>query len=410
MARTLFASVGATLVLIAGQLTAQEGIQNGKIKKLDLDGMTITLTAGAKDRELLITEKTQVFDAQGATIKERLQGFKAGADVLFKAGQQGGKEVLVGIKLGGKPKQPDLPKVDTSSLKPLTEMGAGEYQGFKGGLYADGKNERPKAHETAGVALAKAVQPLDAAGKPSPMGKIVVLSIGMSNTSQASDGFRKQLAAAKGVNPDVVFVNGAVGGQTAAAIQDPDDGGRGTKYWAIVDQRLKEAGVTRTQVQAIWIKQADAGPTQGFPKYAKTLQGELTRIVQILPARFLNARLTYLSSRTYGGYATTKLNPEPYAFESGFSVRWLIEEQLKGSPELNFDPKKGDVRAPWLSWGPYLWANGTTKRADGFFYDEADFSRNDGTHHSPAGQNKVGGLLLDFFKTDLTTRMWFARE
>jgi hypothetical protein len=141
--------------------------------------------------------------------------------------------------------------------------------------------------------------------------------------------------------------------------------------------------------------------------YAKTLQAELTRIVQILPGRFPNARLTYLSSRTYGGYARTKLNPEPYAFESGFSVRWLIEEQLKGGPELNFDPKKGAVRAPWLSWGPYLWANGATKRADGFYYDESDFG-NDGTHHSGAGQNKVGGLLLNFFKTDSTTRVWFG--
>jgi len=86
----------------------------------------------------------------------------------------------------------------------------------------------------------------------------------------------------------------------------------------------------------------------------------------------------------------------------------LIEEQLKGSLELNFDPRRARSRAPWLSWGPYLWANGATKRSDGFFYDEADFSKNDGTHHSAAGQNKVGGLLLDFFKTDSTTRAWFT--
>ena len=130
-----------------------------------------------------------------------------------------------------------------------------------------------------------------------------------------------------------VFANGAVGGQTAAIIQSTTTP-QGAKYWAIVDQRLQDAKLTRAQVQAIWIKEADAGPNEGFPKYAKKLEEELVRIVQILPERFPNAKLVYLSSRTFGGYAKTLLNPEPYAYESGFSVKWLIErrESLKGTP------------------------------------------------------------------------------
>src|SRR5262245_64961960 len=55
---------------------------------------------------------------------------------------------------------------------------------------------------------------------------------------------------------------------------DLEDGGRGEQYWRVVDERLKQAGVTRAQVQATWIKQADAGPRQGFPEYAKKLQAE----------------------------------------------------------------------------------------------------------------------------------------
>src|SRR6185436_19532423 len=145
-------------------------------------------------------------------------------------------------------------------------------------------------------------------------------------------------------NPRVQFVNGAQGGMTAAAIQDPDDGRRGKQYWDTVDQRLQQAGVSRDQVQVIWIKQADAGPNQGFPKYATTLQEELARIVQLLPGRYPNVKLVYLSSRTYGGYAKTPLNPEPYAYEYGFSVKWLIEQQLKGDAGLNYDPKKGAVK------------------------------------------------------------------
>src|SRR5205823_3434294 len=140
--------------------------------------------------------------------------------------------------------------------KPLTELGNEEYKdGFKGGLYPDGNNERPAAHEKAGLALAKKIEPLDADGKPSRDGKIVLLSVGMSNTSQSSEGFKKQLDADKDVNPHLLFVNGAQGGMTAAAIQDPADKDRGTTYWTVVDERLKKAGVTRAQVQVIWIKQ-----------------------------------------------------------------------------------------------------------------------------------------------------------
>ena len=130
--------------------------------------------------------------------------------------------------------------------------------------------------------------------------------------------------------------------------------------------------------------------------------------MQISPERFPTCKMVYLSSRTYGGYARTKLNPEPYALESGFSVQWLIREQLQGNEELNFDPKKGKVRAPWLSWGPYLWANGTTKRADGFFYEESDFEA-DGTHHTDKGSRKIGEHMLRFFKADSTSRPWFAK-
>jgi hypothetical protein len=196
---------------------------------------------------------------------------------------------------------------------------------------------------------------------------------------------------------------------TAARIKDPEDTGAGTKYWEVVDQRLKAAGATREQVQVAWIKQADAGPTQGFPKYAQTLRDELRQIVRMMHTRFPNLKLVYLSSRTYGGYARTQLNPEPYAFESGLSVKWLIEEQLKGTAELNFDPKKGEVKAPWLAWGPYIWASGTAKNPDGLLYEESDFG-GDGTHPSDSGRRKVAGQLLTFFKSDSTAKVWFVRR
>src|SRR5262245_41908529 len=74
-------------------------------------------------------------------------------------------------------------------LVPLNDLGAGSYQGFTGGLYPNGSNVLPPAHLALGQALAAQVQPRDAAGNPSPAGRIVLLSIGMSNTTQEFSTF-----------------------------------------------------------------------------------------------------------------------------------------------------------------------------------------------------------------------------
>ncbi len=395
-------------------LLIADEIQRGTLKKLDVPGKKVVVEIDGKQREFSLTDDTQVLGASGKDLAEKLKDFKEGASIFVKPDTSDGRSVLVGIKQADEPARNNRGEqrrvsADTKSLKPLTELGREKYQGFEGGFYPEGRNERPKDHEAAGLKLAKQVQPLNDQGQPESNGKIVLLSVGMSNTSQSSDGFQRALREASDLNSRVLFVNGAQGGMTAAAIQDPEDGRRGNQYWDTVDQRLKHAGVSREQVQVIWIKQADARPTQGFPKYAQTLQAELVKIVQILPVRFPNVKLTYLSSRTYGGYSTSSLNPEPYAFESAFSVKWLIEQQINGDKVLNFDSARGEVKAPWLSWGPYLWANGSTPREDGFSYEPADFTPNDGTHQSPSGQRKVGQLLLKFFETDSTTKSWFVQ-
>lgn len=404
-------------------------IQRGRIKALDIDKRTMTVTIDGKDRELALADDTQVLGGSGESLKDRMKDFKTGVDTFFREANRNGKATAIALRLVGEgagrpnpnpnpgtpnndaPARPgrNAPPPPPANLRPLTDLGTGEYRGVQGGLYPQGRNTRPQAHEAAGLRLAEQVQPLDRSGNPSPGGRIVLMSIGMSNTSQSSSGFRRALNADNSRNPRLVFVDGAQGGMTALAIQNPDDERTGARYWNTVDERLRAEGVSREQVQVIWIKQANAGPSSGFPDYARTLEGHLAKIVQILPKRFPNVKLCYLSSRTYGGYATTGLNPEPYAFESGFSVKWLIERQLNGDPELNFDKSKGEVRAPWLSWGAYLWSNGNQPRSDGVRFEQTDFTPDDGTHQSPAGQTKVGGLLLDFFKNDSTTKPWFLK-
>ncbi len=431
--KTVLLGVGAIFFchpLFAASLSPQDSRRQGSvlvdspeqdltttavIQKVDAEQGRIEVFAGGQNRTLKLAPDARYLDAEGKELPEgaRSRELKSGTEVVLKVDRSGGAPVLKSLRLGRAeaPAPAPLPpeKYDFSGLVPLTDLGQKDYKGFKGGLYPDGKNERPEAHEARGLRLAGEVRSLDDQGKPDATGKIVLLTVGMSNTSQDSTAFAQLAAADPQKNSQVSIVNGAQGGMTAARIQNPEDGGSGTKYWSTVDERLKSAGATRFQVQVVWLKEADAGPDQGFPKYARTLEEELVKVVQVLAARFPSLKLVYLSSRTYGGYAKTKLNPEPYAYESGLSVKWLIERQLGADPGLNSDPALGAVKAPWLSWGPYLWANGSSPRADGFKFEEEDFGK-DGTHPSAGGQQKVGELILKFFKSDSTTLTWFRKH
>ncbi len=309
---------------------------------------------------------------------------------------------------GGGGVRPPAPAPWTQHLTPLTELGTAKYKGEDGGLYGGGMNEPPKAHLEAAMREAAKIRPLDADGKESAGGKIGLLSIGMSNTTMEYSKFKQLADADPAKSKGVVIVDGAQGGQTAMRWADPK-----APLWQKVDERLTAAGLSARQVQAVWMKQAEAGPAQygDFPKHAKQLQENLVKDLANLKEKFPNLRIVYLSSRIYGGYALTGLNPEPYAYEEAFSMRWLIQDQIAGKPELNYDATKGAVKSPLLLWGPYLWADGETPRkADGLVYKREDLTDKDGTHPTDSARQKVAELLLKFFKTDPTAKTWFGGE
>jgi hypothetical protein len=286
-----------------------------------------------------------------------------------------------------------------TGLVPLTDLKDGFYQGFPGGLYS-GENQIPAAHATAGLALSATIEPLNAAGSATPQGKIGMLSIGMSNTHLEFERFVGDLASQGNRHPKLVVANAAQPGQDAAAMADPSG-----PYWTQhLPSVLQQNGLTPAQVQVAWLKQAVARPSQPFPQHALSMKRNLRDIVQTLHANFPNLKLCYLSSRTYGGYASIALSPEPFAYESGFAVKWLIEDQIQGHPSLAFNGPS--ARAPWLAWGPYLWADGTAFRSDGLKYACNDFSA-DGTHPASGTQQKVSRLLMSFFESQSTTVPWF---
>ena len=169
--------------------------------------------------------------------------------------------------------------------------------------------------------------------------------------------------------------------------------------------------MTAEQVQAVWMKQAESGPARlgEFPAHAKVLSEHLVTTLNHLKQKFPNLCIAYLSSRIYAGYATTPLNPEPYAYESAFSVRWVIQDQIKGEPKLNYDSARGEVKSPIVLWGPYLWADSETpNKENGLAYKREDLRDSDGTHPSDSGRGKVAKALLNFFKSDSSARLWFV--
>jgi hypothetical protein len=296
----------------------------------------------------------------------------------------------------------------STGMLPLTTLASDSYLGKQGGLYPDGSNIRPPDHEAAGLQIAASIQPRKWNGKPKPKGRIVLLSIGMSNTTMEFSVFKAMADDDPGKNPKLVIVDGAQGGMAAKIIANPTDS-KFSQFWQTVDKRLDDAGVSAAQVQIAWIKQADIRPTATFPNDALTLEDELETIAHILVQRFPNLKLAYCSSRIYAGYASTALNPEPFAYQSGFSVKWMIEKQINGSRDLNYDHTRGEVNAPWLAWGPYLWADGLTMRNDGLTWSCSQYA-DDGTHPAPGSGNareRVAEMLLQFFKTDSTTTPWF---
>ena len=301
---------------------------------------------------------------------------------------------------------------ETTGLAPVTEMGEGQYKGQTGGLYGGGQNTPPESHLKAAQAQTGLIQPLDANGVPSETGKIVLISLGMSNTTQEFSAFKKLADADPNKSPRLVIVDCAQGGQAAYQWAYPgEDNSKKPSPWLVIDERIQRAGVTAAQVQVVWLKQAEISPARlgEFPGHAQTLRDNIAVILRKLESRFPNLRVAYLSSRIYAGYATTQLNPEPYAYESAFSVRWLIEAQINNDPNLNCDAAKGPVVAPLLLWGPYLWADGTTpRRSDGMTWLREDLGP-DGTHPSTSGRQKVAQMLLTFFKTDANAKRWFLK-
>lgn len=399
----------ASVMVLASVAAHAVGFEvSATIQKLDAENRVAVVFANGQERTVSIAGDVVLLDEAGRALAGGLRSphLTPGSRVTLTVERVGNMPAILGIRLGGMatPRAAaDSVGRPTVGMKPLSEMTAEDrYEGEDGGLYGGGRNEPPERLAAWARDVTAAITPLDADGIPASDGSIGLVSISMSNATQEYSRFKQLADADAGVSRRVQIVDCAQGGQTMARWADSK-----APCWVEAERRLARAEVSRGQVQVVWVKLANAGPGGDFHAHGKQLERDTQLVLANLVSFFPNLKIAYLGSRVYGGYADGRLNPEPYAYEGAFVVRWLIRRQIDGDASLNFDATRGEVKAPLVLWGPYFWGDGTTPRAsDSLTWQRSDFVA-DGTHPSQSGRQKVAEQLLTFFKTDPMTKTWF---
>lgn len=293
----------------------------------------------------------------------------------------------------------------TTPIVPMTDLGTGTYQGVVGGLYLNGSNTMPASHDADGVSFATAIQPLDANGNPDQNGKYGLLSIGMSNAFDTFAELTIDATADPSLNSHLVLVPGAMPLITAANLADLNN-----PIWTnIMDYFVPQTGLTANQIVAAWVMDTDANISGAFPGDIAGLQTEYEEIAQNLHTMFPNLTIAFYGSRYYAGYSNGQESgsQEPFAYESGYAVRGMIQDQLNGVPAMNYNSANGPVMAPWVAWADYDWGNGMLPRKDGLVWTCQDFGAT-GLHNSkPQGGEKDANMLFNFLRTNDATTPWF---
>ncbi len=377
----------------------------GTILTVDAENSSLVVNAFGQEQLAPVAADVQVLNVEGQPLPNGLRAPElSGADVTLTLGQVNGSLVITVIRLGSH--IPDQQTISGPSvgLKPLTELSATEtYQGEDGGLYGGGRNEPPASHLAAARAATASITPLNAVGERASDGVIGFVSISMSNATMEFSLFKELADLDERKSGRVVIVDCAQGGQAMAQWVDPN-----APAWIEADRRLEAAEISPEQVQVAWIKLANMMPIGDLDYHGRRLYDDTLVVLQNAKRRFPNLRIAYLGSRIYAGHADGPLNPEPYAYEGAFVVRWLIQDQIEDAAPLRYDGAAGSGQTPLLLWGPYLWADGTTpRRSDGLIWERADLA-GDGVHPSESGRRKVADLLLDYFTTDRLAQSWFT--
>lgn len=306
-------------------------------------------------------------------------------------------------------------EIDTTGLVSLVDMqDTVTYMGYEGGLYSGGSNQIPSKHKSQGKSIAKDVLPLDADGNVDFInGKIVFAGMGASTAGNTWNHFTDKAAEDPTLNPCLKLVNACLGAKGIDIMIDTADN---KWYWTEnIIPKIEGQGVTKAQVQAIWIRTASKEDTiMEFPLYPNGLVDKFAALMPILLDTFPNLKFAYVSGFFYGGYADSAkefydIVVEPGSYWTNYAIKWLIERQISRT-DTSLYYKGSSRNAPWIGWGPHTWADGNRPNAyDGLYWNcEEDYAEDGGGYHlTNGGKSKDADLLMAWAKTSPTTARWF---
>lgn len=298
----------------------------------------------------------------------------------------------------------------STGLIPLVDLTGGTYEGYAGGLYPDNSNSIPVVHLDSGIARANRFMPLNWNGDVDTVyGKVGLLALGNVNAQKSFNRFYSDFSDAGYFDSCVRLINGCLDAYDLRDMINPAI----DSYWKDVFDEIQAEGLKKKQIQAVWVMAPSFDDTvTSTTAYIDSIASAYVQLARAIKTELPNVQLLFISGMPYGGYVDTLsfhagAVSEPANYLMDFAIKEAISAQINGDTLLQC---YGDSAvAPWMCWGPNLWADGETLRA----YDNLrwicpdDFdAEEDGSILVGSGLSKISSRLFDYFTTSPLTTPW----
>ncbi len=304
---------------------------------------------------------------------------------------------------------------DHQGFIPLTDLGAGYYMGYQGGLFPGGSNTDPNPHFNDGKNISKQIKPLDTLNNIDYInGMIALIGIGASVASDPFNVWKEEMNATDwpGVNKCLNTKGNFIGGKTMNDMLDPE-----SDYWSNFLSGLANKNIAPNQVQVAWMLLMSETDTNDLDYFIDTVSSQYIYILHKLLDICPNLQQVFISGMHYSGYTAPEHKRynyirEPYAYWNNLAIKNVIGRQINGDTALIYSG--AGKNAPFITWGPYFWADGINPRMTDSLTWTCDNFRDDtiggGFHLKDEYKFKESDPIADYFMNNAITKIWYKNS